>query len=121
MNVDPETMNDLAAHSLDLVSREVGNTLDAARRELEDFVDGNASRDALERAADLLHLAQGALKIVELHGAGMLAEEMERVCRHVVASRDQAEIDAGLEALTKAMVQLPRSEERRVGKECKAQ
>ncbi|MGB7216839.1 MAG: Hpt domain-containing protein, partial [Gammaproteobacteria bacterium] len=112
MNVDPETMNDLAVHSLDLVSREVGNTLDAARRELEDFVDGNASRDALERAADLLHLAQGALKIVELHGAGMLAEEMERVCRHVVASRDQAEIDAGLEALTKAMVQLPAYVER---------
>src|SRR5690606_35924394 len=100
-------MNDLAAHSLDLVSREIGSTLETARRELEDFVEGNTGRDALDRAADLLHLAQGALKIIELHGAGMLAEEMERACRHVRACREQEQVDAGLEALTRAMVQLP--------------
>lgn len=115
MSADLETMNDLAAHSLEIVSRELTNTLDAARRELEDFVDGNAQRDAIGRAADLLHLAQGALKMVELHGAGMLAEEMERVCRHVLECRDQAEVDAGLEALTKAMVQLPAYLERVMG------
>src|SRR5690554_8004536 len=107
MNADPETMNDLAAHSLDLVNREVGNTLEAARRELEDFVDGNAGREALGRAADLLHLAQGALKIIELNGAGMLAEEMELTCRHVRESREQQQVDSGLEALMRAMVQLP--------------
>src|SRR5690606_16641034 len=100
-------MNDLAAHSLDLVSREIGSTLETARRELEDFAEGNAGRDALDRAADLLHLAKGALKIIELHGAGMLAEEMELACRHVRACREQAQADAGLEALTRAMVQLP--------------
>src|SRR5690554_4547148 len=107
MSTEAETRNDLAAHSLDLVSREIGSTLETARRELEDFVEGNTGRDALDRAADLLHLAQGALKIIELHGAGMLAEEMERACRHVRACREQEQVDAGLEALTRAMVQLP--------------
>ncbi|HEX7081748.1 MAG TPA: Hpt domain-containing protein [Gammaproteobacteria bacterium] len=104
---DLDTMDDLAAHSLDLVSRELNSTIDAARRELEDFVDGQAGREALNRAADLLHLAKGALKIIELHGAGMLADEMEQVCRHVVALKDQERLDRGLEALTRAMVQLP--------------
>jgi len=107
MSTEAETRNDLAAHSLDLVSREIGNTLETARRELEDFAEGNAGRDALDRAADLLHLAQGALKIIELHGAGMLTEEMERTCRHVRACKEQEQVDSGLEALTRAMVQLP--------------
>ncbi|HEX7079969.1 MAG TPA: Hpt domain-containing protein [Gammaproteobacteria bacterium] len=106
MSTEAET-NDLAAHSLDLVSREIGNTLETARRELEDFAEGNAARDALDRAADLLHLAQGALKIIELNGAGMLAEEMELTCRHVRACKEQQQVDTGLEALTRAMVQLP--------------
>ncbi len=98
---------DLASHSLDLVSREIGNTLETARRELEDFAEGHAAADALDRAADLLHLAQGALKVIELHGASMLAAEMERACRHVRTRREQAHVDAGLEALMRAMVQLP--------------
>src|SRR5690606_28092672 len=106
MSTDLE-MNDLASHSLDLVSREIGNTLETARRELEDFAEGNAGRKALARAGDLLQRAEGALKIIELHGAGMLAEEMELACRHVRACREQAQVDTGLEALTRAMVQLP--------------
>ncbi|HEU4619112.1 MAG TPA: Hpt domain-containing protein [Gammaproteobacteria bacterium] len=100
-------INDLAAHSLDLVNRELGNTLDAARRELEDLVDGQAGRDALLRAADLLHLARGALKIIELSGPSMLAEEMEEGCRYAAALKEQEALEASLEVLTRAMVQLP--------------
>src|SRR5690606_3955561 len=37
----------------------------------------------------------------------MLAEEMELACRHVRESREQQQVDSGLEALTRAMVQLP--------------
>src|SRR5690606_27981796 len=99
-------MNDIAAHSLELVSRELGTTLDAARRELEDFVDGHAEGDALLRAADLLHVARGALKIVEVHGAALLAEEMEQTCRRLPEMSADA-TDEGVEALTRAMVQLP--------------
>ena len=101
------SMDDLAAHSLDLVNRELGNTLDAARRELEDYVDGNSGRDALMRTADLLHLARGALKIVEIHGAALLAEEMEHTCRRFAETDENEKAEAGVEALTRAMVQLP--------------
>ncbi|HET8698604.1 MAG TPA: hypothetical protein VFO94_14010, partial [Gammaproteobacteria bacterium] len=100
-------MDDLAAHSFELVNRELASTLDAARRELEDFVDGNAGHDALGRTADLLHLAHGALKIVEIHGAALLAEEMEQTCRRLAETAEQGKPDPGLEALTRAMVQLP--------------
>src|SRR5262245_23610047 len=101
------TMDDLAAHSLDLVNRELATTLDAARRELEDYVDGHSGRDALLRTADLLHLARGALKIVEIHGAALLAEEMEHTCRRFAEGGDDEKAEAGVEALTRAMVQLP--------------
>ncbi|MBN1237288.1 MAG: Hpt domain-containing protein [Gammaproteobacteria bacterium] len=107
MTADIGTMNDLAAHSLDLVSRELNSTLEASRRELEDYMEGQAGRDALVRAADLLHLAHGALKVIEVHGAGMLADEMEQACRHLATLRDQEQLESGLEALTRATVQLP--------------
>ena len=70
------SMNDLAAQSLDLVSRELTATLDTARQQLEGYVDGRAGREALARCADMLHLSRGALKIVEVHGAALLTEEM---------------------------------------------
>jgi hypothetical protein len=79
--VDPAAMKDLASQSLDLVNRELTSTLETARREIEDYVDGNSSSDALLRAAGMLHLAAGALKIVEIHGEAKLAEEMEQACR----------------------------------------
>jgi len=101
------TMDDLAAHSFELVSRELASTLDAARRELEDYVDGHSGPDSLQRAADLLHLARGALKIVEIHGAALLAEEMELTCRRLAEPDEQVRAEEGIEALTRAMVQLP--------------
>src|SRR5882672_7237203 len=101
------SMDDLAAHSFELVNRELASTLDAARRELEEFVDGHSGNDALVRTAELLHLARGALKIVEIHGAAMLAEEMEQTCRRLAETAEQGKPDQGLEALTRAMVQLP--------------
>jgi len=100
-------MNDLAAQSLDLVSRELTQTLEAARSQLEDYVDGRSGRETLMRCAELLHLSRGALKIVEVHGAALLAEEMEEVCRHLAAVESQSEVDRGVETLTRAMVQLP--------------
>ncbi len=109
------TLDDLAAHSFELVNRELSTTLDAARRELEDFVDGHASADALLRTADLLHLARGALKIVEIHGAALLADEMEQTCRQLAERGEPGRDDSGIEALTRAMVQLPAYLERLMG------
>ncbi len=100
-------MDDLATHSFELVNRELVTTLDAARRELEEYVDGHSGKDALLRTAELLHLARGALKIVEIHGAALLAEEMELTCRQLAEGGDTDKSEQGVEALTRAMVQLP--------------
>ena len=108
-------MDDLAAHSFELVNRELASTLDAARRDLEDYVDGHSGPDALLRTAELLHLARGALKIVEIHGAALLAEEMEHTCRRLAEPGEQANTEQGVEALTRAMVQLPAYLERLLG------
>ena len=109
------TLDDLAAHSFDLVNRELTSTLDNARRELEEYVDGHSDRAALLKTADLLHLARGALKIVEIHGAALLAEEMEQTCRQLAEPGEHAKGEQGLEALTRAMVQLPAYLERLLG------
>jgi chemosensory pili system protein ChpA (sensor histidine kinase/response regulator) len=100
-------MDDLATHAFELVHRELSATLDTARSQLEDYVDGRATADALLRAADHLHAARGALKIVEIHGGALLAEEMEQTCRRVAEAPDPRKAEKGIEALTRAMVQLP--------------
>jgi chemosensory pili system protein ChpA (sensor histidine kinase/response regulator) len=108
-------MDDLAAHALELVNRELQSTLDAARAQLEDYVDGRAGADALARTADHLHAARGALKIVEIHGAALLAEEMEQTCRRLAEAKEGDKTEQGVEALTRAMVQLPAYLERLLG------
>ncbi len=81
-------MDDLASHSFELVNRELVSTLDGARRELEEYVDGHSGKDSLLRTAEMLHIARGALKIVEIHGAALLAEEMELTCRRLAETED---------------------------------
>ena len=101
------TMEELASQSLDLVNRELSQTLETARGEIEDFVDGHSDSETLIRAASMLHLAAGALKIVEIHGAALLAEEMEQICRAIHKAPDQEGSYQAIEALTRAMIQLP--------------
>jgi chemosensory pili system protein ChpA (sensor histidine kinase/response regulator) len=108
-------INDLAAHAFELVNKELASTLDAARSELEDYVDGRGGPEALTRTAEHLHAARGALKIVEIHGAALLAEEMEQTCRRLAEAKDESKAEQAVEALTRAMVQLPAYLERLLG------
>jgi chemosensory pili system protein ChpA (sensor histidine kinase/response regulator) len=100
-------MQELAIQSLDLVNRELAQTLETARGEIEDFVDGQSESEALVRAAGLLHLASGALKLVEIYGAARLAEEMEETCRAIHDKDGETDAEQAAEALTAAMLQLP--------------
>jgi len=108
-------MDDLASHSFELVNRELVSTLDGARRELEGYVDGHSGKDSLLRTAEMLHIVRGALKIVEIHGAALLAEEMELTCRRLAETDDPQKSEQAVEALTRAMVQLPAYLERLLG------
>ena len=105
----------MAAQSLDLVSDELATTLDEARKHLEDFVEGRADLEKLSHCADLLHLSRGALQIAEIHGAALLADEMEQTCRHLSGAQDRDAVDEGIETLVRAMVQLPAYLDRLLG------
>ncbi|MEM7430953.1 MAG: Hpt domain-containing protein [Pseudomonadota bacterium] len=99
---DVQSMSGLA-----IVSTELMETLRNAHLALEDCVDGRGGSAALVRAGELLHQARGALQMTETYGAALLAEEMELGCKFLAGLSSGKGREDGLEALTRAMVQLP--------------
>ncbi len=104
-----------AANALAVVSQELMETIRNAHLALEDCVDGRGGSAALVRCGQLLHQVGGALKITETYGAALLAEEMESVCAYLATLRAGKGREDGLDALTRAMVQLPIYIERLLG------
>ena len=100
---------------LAIVSAELLETIRNAHLALEDCVDGRGGSAALVRTGELLHQARGALLLTETYGAALLVEEMELACRYLAALRAGKGRDDGLDALTRAMVQLPVYVERLLG------
>ncbi len=95
-----------------LVADELAVTLNEARAALEQYAEGEAGNQPLERCTALLHTARGVLQITETWGASLLAEEMEQTCRHMMKSRRDVQTDDAIEALSRAAVQLPAYVER---------
>ena len=93
--------------ALAIVSGELLETIRNAHLALEDSVDGRGGTQALNRAAELLHQARGALQITETYGAALLVEEMELAARYLASLRAGKGREDGLDAMTRAMVQLP--------------
>ena len=74
-------MSELAIQTQQVVAREIGVALNDARVALEAHVEQPlqpGQRPQLERSAHELHQAQGALRVLEIYGAALLAEEMEQ-------------------------------------------
>ncbi len=95
-----------------LVADELAITLNDVRAALEQYAEGEVGNQPLERCAALLHTVRGVLQITETWGASLLAEEMEQTCRHLMKTRRDAQTDDGIEALSRAAVQLPAYVER---------
>ena len=101
-------MTDISSQTLHLVAKELGATLNEARASLEAYAERPDQQSFLEKCAEQLHLAHGVLRLVEVYGAALLAEEMEHVTRYLIgAGTDQKRQGDGLDALMRAMVQLP--------------
>jgi chemosensory pili system protein ChpA (sensor histidine kinase/response regulator) len=101
-------MTDISSQTLHIVAKELAATLNDARASLEAYAERSDQRALLERCADQLHSAHGVLRLVEVYGAALLAEEMEHVTRYLLSSdNDQKRQVDGLDALMRAMVQLP--------------
>ena len=102
-----------AQASLALVAREVSIELNEARAALEAFAEQTADRATLARFVTHLHLARGALRLVEVYGGALLAEEMEQVCLYLESHEREGRVDTdGLDALMRAIEQLPSYVER---------
>jgi chemosensory pili system protein ChpA (sensor histidine kinase/response regulator) len=106
-------MTDINSQTLHVVAKELTKTLVDARVSLEEYSERIDQLVLLEKCAEQLHLAHGALRLVEVYGAALLAEEMEHVTRYLIdtgreeARRDEKRLYEGLDALMRAMVQLP--------------
>ena len=101
-------MTDISSQTLHIVAKELSATLNDARASLEAYAERPDQRVLLEKCADQLHSAHGVLRLVEVYGAALLAEEMEHVTRYLLNSgSDQKRQIDGLDALMRAMVQLP--------------
>lgn len=113
--LDQSGPEDLASNALAVISIELLESIRNAHLALEDCVDGRGGTAALVRSGQLLHQVGGALKITETYGAALLAEEMEAVCANLAKLRAGKGREDGLEAVTRAMVQLPVYIERLLG------
>jgi chemosensory pili system protein ChpA (sensor histidine kinase/response regulator) len=101
-------MTEVAIQSFEHVGRELNVTLGEARTALESYVEQPGNVSLLNRTAAELHQVQGVLKVLEIYGAALLAEEMEQVARYLVATAGEHKNPAeSLDALMRAMVQLP--------------
>src|SRR5579863_730474 len=107
-------MSQVASDSLLWIKNELDHTLVRARQALETYVERAEDKQALSQCLELLHQVQGTLRIVEVYGAAMLAEEMEAVVRGFDSGEVQRN-DAAFEVLMRAMLQLPDYLERVIG------
>src|ERR1700726_4946714 len=101
-------MTELATQTLHTVAREIGVALADGRAALETHVEQPGNVELLERCRHDLHQVQGVLRLLEIYGAALLAEEMEQVAQYLLATHNERKSQAeSLDALMRAMVQLP--------------
>jgi chemosensory pili system protein ChpA (sensor histidine kinase/response regulator) len=101
-------MTELATQTLHCVAREIGVSLNEGRVALEAHVEKPGSTELLERCRYELHQVQGVLRVMEIYGAALLAEEMEQVACYLIGlGAERKNQDETLDALMRAMVQLP--------------
>ncbi|MGH8230435.1 MAG: Hpt domain-containing protein, partial [Steroidobacteraceae bacterium] len=101
-------MTELATQTLHMVAREISVALTDGRGALEAHVEQPGNMELLERCRNDLHQVQGVLRLLEIYGAALLAEEMEQVTRYLITlGTERKNQDEALDALMRSMVQLP--------------
>ena len=88
------------------VKKELDETLKRAQVAIENYVENPEDENQLQFCATYLHQVQGTLKMVELYGAAMVAEEMEEVSKQILNKEVDSEKDA-FEVLMRGIILLP--------------
>src|SRR4030065_515770 len=91
------------AQALHIVADEVSTTLGEVRALLEAATDKPGDLSSLEQVADLLRQVRGVLRVVEVYGGALLAEEMEQAARWLAPGGDLHRQEEGLDALVRAV------------------
>jgi len=92
--------------TLTWVKPEIDETLKLARQGLEAYVEQGEDPAQLALCVEGLAQVHGALRMVELYGAAMVAEEMHALANALAAGSVQ-DRDGGFTALMRGIVQLP--------------
>jgi chemosensory pili system protein ChpA (sensor histidine kinase/response regulator) len=98
--------NDIDFTTLNWVKQELDETIKQARQALEAYVEDQGDKSQLKYCANYLHQVQGTLRMVELYGAAMVVEEMEKVSLALVDGEIKTNDDI-LEVLMRGLVQMP--------------
>ena len=92
--------------ALDWVRGEIQDTLTQGQQALEAFVDNRDDTARLRFCLNYLHQVHGTLQMVELYGAALLTEEMEKLTQAIL-NETVTNIDDAVEVLMQAILQLP--------------
>ncbi|MBR9871630.1 MAG: response regulator [Gammaproteobacteria bacterium] len=92
--------------ALDWVRGEIQDTLTQGQHALEAYVDNRDDTARLRFCLNYLHQVHGTLQMVELYGAALLTEEMEKLTQAIL-NETVVNIDDALEVLMQAILQLP--------------
>ncbi|MBW4934851.1 Hpt domain-containing protein [Marinobacter sp. F4206] len=92
--------------ALDWVRGEIQDTLTQGQHALEAYVDNRDDTARLRFCLNYLHQVHGTLQMVELYGAALLTEEMEKLTQAVL-NDTVANVDEAVEVLMQAILQLP--------------
>ena len=106
-------MTQAASDSLLWIKGALDSTLESARQGLERYVEDDDS-EGLEDCLRSVRQTHGTLRMVEVRGGAMLAEEMEALAQAVADGAVQ-DTEPALEVLTRGLIQLPDYLERIVG------
>jgi len=92
--------------ALDWVRGEIQDTLTQSQQALETFVDNRDDKARLRFCLNYLHQVHGTLQMVELYGAALLTEEMEKLTQAIL-NDNLTNTDDAVEVLMQAILQLP--------------
>ena len=91
--------------ALDWVKGEIEQTLSQARTALEAFVDNGQDSTQITFCMNYIHQVHGTLQMVEFYGAGLLAEEMEKLCQAML-DQTVTSVEEAQQVLMESLLQL---------------
>ncbi len=92
--------------TLSWVRQEIDDTLKQARSALEEYVENPEDMTQLRFCQTYLHQVNGSLQMVELYGAALLVEEMEKLVLGLLDNR-VSQKEESYEILMRGILQLP--------------